>query len=159
MSRSRFPFDYINWNRETHYLAVKKMKDVKMKQYDETDNDEYGGVEGRIPALSIADKQWSENHDNKAWAHEILAQWELGETGSITNAGVTLQKTSESSMRCISIFDHPSCFRLLGMMWRTFKSGILLIDPFAVVASSTSRRLWKGWTSWHWRWSDEGDRT
>ena len=111
------------------------MKDVKIKQYDETKNDEFGNVEVRIPALSIADKQWSESHDNKAWAHEMLAQWTIGETGRVTNAGVTLQKTSESSMRCISIFDHPTCFRLLGMMSRTFlKCGISFqVDPFAVV--------------------------
>ena len=135
MIRSRFPFDYINWDRETHCLWVKKMKDVKIKQYDETKNDEFGNVEDRIPALTIADKQWSESHDNKAWAHEMLAQWTIGETGRVTNAGVTLQKTSESSMRCISIFDHPPCFRLLGMMRRTFgKCGILFeVDPFVVV--------------------------
>ena len=111
------------------------MKEVKIKQYDDTKNGEFGSVEARIPPLTIADIQWSENHENKAWAHEMLAKWTLGETGRITNAGVTLQKTSESSMRCISIFDHPTCFRLLGMMSRTFlKCGILFqVDPFAVV--------------------------
>ena len=111
------------------------MKEVKIKQYDDTKNDEFGSVEDRIPTLTSEDLLWSENHDNKAWAHEMLAQLTLGQTSRITNAGVALQKTSNSSLRCISILDHPTCFKLLGMMRVTFDScGILLeIDPSVVV--------------------------
>ena len=111
------------------------MKEVKIKQFDDTKNDEFDSVEDRIPSLTSEDLLWSENHENKAWAHDMLAQLTLGQTSRITNAGVGLQKTSDSSLRCISILDHPTCFRLLGMMRVTFDScGILLeVDPSAVI--------------------------
>ncbi len=103
-----------------------------MSEFDDEKEDAImnENVACRLPELD--EKAVSLARENTRWAAGFVG----APLGAIYNdAGVDLQVVSTRTVRCLTVADHPYCYRSLAMMALSFETaGVELeVDPYTIV--------------------------
>ena len=96
-------------------------------------NDKTRSVADRLPELTEGQLEDATKHKSTAWVWGLIGRYWPGDICDM--GGVTLQKVSIDTIRCVQVLDHPETFRKLSMLRATCeKAGVCLeLGPYAVV--------------------------
>jgi hypothetical protein len=92
-------------------------------------------VSDRLPPLDEEENALGSNHHNRQFAHGFMGDQRDGEAHFFDKIGVNIQRVNKDKVRCVSVVDHPYCYRSLAFMRVTFEAaGIeVQLDPYTVV--------------------------
>ena len=87
----------------------------------------------RLPNLDEKDSALAQT--NTGWAQDMVENLSVGSIHRMDDYGVELQVVSEEAVRCVTVVDHPYCYRTLAMIAVSFETaGIdLQLDPYTVI--------------------------
>ena len=90
---------------------------MKMTTKKTTNNEEKTTVADRLPELT--EEELGTAQENVGWAAGFIGV----EQGTIHHdvKGISLQVISNRTVRCLSVGDHPYCYRTLAYMARSFE--------------------------------------
>ena len=100
-----------------------------MKTEDDTRKDmqESASLADRLPELDEEDIRRTQEATSRAWAYSNLSAG-VGYVWTHADQGVSLQVTSDDTMRLLTVIDHPYCLFMVAMMEATLKHLGLKMD-------------------------------
>ena len=100
-----------------------------MKTEDDTRKDmqESASLADRLPELDEEQMMRTQEATSRAWAYSNLSAG-LGYVWTHADQGVSLQVTSDDTMRLLTVIDHPYCLFMVAMMTATLENLGLKMD-------------------------------
>ena len=100
-----------------------------MKTEDDTRKDmqESASLADRLPELDEEDIRRTQEATSRAWAYSNLSAG-VGYVWTHADQGVSLQVTSDDTMRLLTVIDHPYCLFMAAMMAATLEHLGLKMD-------------------------------
>ena len=100
-----------------------------MKTEDDTRKDmqDSASLADRLPELDEEQMMRTQEATSRAWAYSNLSAG-LGYVWTHADQGVSLQVTSDDTMRLLTVIDHPYCLFMVAMMTATLENLGLKMD-------------------------------
>ena len=100
-----------------------------MKTEDDTRKDmqESASLADRLPELDEEQMRRTQEATPRAWAYSNLSAG-IGYVWTHADLGVSLQVTSDDTMRLLTVVDHPYCLFMVAMMTATLENLGLKMD-------------------------------
>ena len=100
-----------------------------MKTEDDTRKDmqESASLADRLPELDEEQMMRTQEATSRAWAYSNLSAG-VGYVWTHADQGVSLQVTSDDTMRLLTVVDHPYCLFMVAMMTATLENLGLKMD-------------------------------
>ena len=100
-----------------------------MRKEDDTRKDmqESASIADRLPELDEEQMMRTQEATSRAWAYSNLSVG-LGYVWTHADQGVSLQVTSDDTMRLLTVIDHPYCLFMVAMMTATLENLGLKMD-------------------------------
>ena len=114
-----------------------------MKTEDDTRKDmqESASLADRLPELDEEQMMRTQEATSRAWAYSNLSAG-VGYVWTHADQGVSLQVTSDDTMRLLTVIDHPYCLFMVAMMTATLENLGLKMD----LSQPSSPHTWKATT-------------
>jgi len=92
-------------------------------------------VSVRLPELNKEDKEFAITQAKLDWVQNWMSWYMPGELQRMEDGGIILQKVDDSTVRCVSVVDHPFCYMSLALVSASFeRRGVSLeVDPYTIV--------------------------
>lgn len=96
-------------------------------------------VSVRLPELNKEDKEFATTQEKLEWVEFWMSWYMPGQLQTMEDGGIILQKVDDSTVRCVSVVDHPFCYLTLSLVSTSFeRRGVSLeIDPYTIVTPYT----------------------
>ncbi len=107
-----------------------------MKTQDDTrqDKQESASLADRLPELDEEQMGWTQGATQKAWAYGNLSAG-IGYVWTMPDIGISLQVTSDDTMRLLTVVDHDYCLFMVASVAATLEHlGLKLDLSQAIVA-------------------------
>ena len=107
-----------------------------MKTQDDTrqDKQESASLADRLPELDEEEMGWTQGATQKAWAYGNLSAG-IGYVWTMPDIGISLQVTSDDTMRLLTVVDHEYCLFMVASVAATLEHlGLKLDLSQAIVA-------------------------
>lgn len=107
-----------------------------MTMQDDTrqDKQESASVADRLPELDEEQMRWTQGPTQKAWAYGHLSAG-IGYVWTMPDIGISLQVTSDDTMRLLTVVDHDYCLFMVASVAATLEHlGLKLDLSQAIVA-------------------------
>ena len=100
-----------------------------MTMQDDTrqDKQESASLADRLPELDEEQRGWTQGPTQKAWAYGHLSAG-IGYVWTMPDIGISLQVTSDDTMRLLTVIDHPYCLYMVASMAATLEHLGLKMD-------------------------------
>ena len=100
-----------------------------MRKEDDTRKDmqESASLADRLPELDEEQMMRTQEATSRAWAYSNLSAG-VGYVWTHADQGVSLQVTSDDTMRLLTVVDHPYCLFMVAMMTATLENLGLKMD-------------------------------
>ena len=100
-----------------------------MKTEDDTrkDTQQSASLADRLPELDEEQMMRTQEATSRAWAYSNLSAG-VGYVWTHADQGVSLQVTSDDTMRLLTVIDHPYCLFMVAMMTATLENLGLKMD-------------------------------
>ena len=96
-------------------------------------------VSARLPDLNKENQEFATTKAKLRWVEGWMAWYLPGNIQNMQDDGIILQKVDDTTVRCVSVVDHPFCYLSLSLVSASFECvGVSLeVDPFTIVTPYT----------------------